>query len=196
MILLSFTLASNSHHQSLTFVQKPNLFNVAITRAKKQLICFISKPVESVQPGLLRSYLEYIRSMDPNFTAPVFADDEEYAEKPQFSTEKYNDHVEEELAGLCKEQGLTVIPGFYSAGVTIDLVVSNGSEVLAVELCGFSGDENHEKEIAKQELLQRCGWNVIRITAGVSEHPPMSLCRGRSSMCRCIPTTPGRWAMR
>ena len=36
IILLSFTIAPNSHFQSLTFIQKPNLFNVAIKRARKQ----------------------------------------------------------------------------------------------------------------------------------------------------------------
>ena len=37
-MMLSFAIASNSHNQSLMFLQKPNLFNVAITRAKKMVV--------------------------------------------------------------------------------------------------------------------------------------------------------------
>ena len=41
IMLLSWTFAQNSKPQSLIFAQKPNLFNVAITRARKKLINFI-----------------------------------------------------------------------------------------------------------------------------------------------------------
>lgn len=34
IILMSWAFANNSYPQSITFLQKPNLFNVAITRAK------------------------------------------------------------------------------------------------------------------------------------------------------------------
>ena len=38
VILMSWAIAQNAHAQSLTFLQKPNLFNVAITRARKRMI--------------------------------------------------------------------------------------------------------------------------------------------------------------
>jgi len=38
VILMSWAIAENAHSQSLTFLQKPNLFNVAITRARKRMI--------------------------------------------------------------------------------------------------------------------------------------------------------------
>lgn len=155
IIFLSFTLGENSHHQSLTFAQKPNLFNVAITRAKKKLYCYISKPVESVQSGLLKSYLEYIREINENSSKE--------------REEKYNNSFEQEIASLCKDEGLTVYPNFDSAGLKINLVVSDGENSVAIECDGFDdGREqtgNTTDPVWKQEILERCGWKVLRITA-------------------------------
>jgi len=64
IILMSWTIAPNSHSQSMMFLQKPNLFNVAITRARKRLINFISKPVNELPEGLLRDYLEYVNQQE------------------------------------------------------------------------------------------------------------------------------------
>ena len=63
-MLMSWAIAQNSHSQSLMFLQKPNLFNVAITRARKRLINFISKPINELPEGLLRDYLEFVQSQD------------------------------------------------------------------------------------------------------------------------------------
>ena len=155
-ILLSFTLASNSHHQSATFLQKPNLFNVAITRARKKLICYISRPVESLQSGLLRSYLEYIESFRAAAQKPVEMN--------------YNNLMEEEMGKLCEAEGLTVVPNFSSAGFNIDMVVSDGTNSLGIECDAYDyrdykEDQKISKEIWKQSILERCGWKIIRITA-------------------------------
>ena len=61
VMILSFAVADNSFVQSLTFLQKPNLFNVAITRARKKMICFISRNPKTLPQGLLRDYIEYIQ---------------------------------------------------------------------------------------------------------------------------------------
>ncbi len=60
IMMLSWAVADNSFNQSLTFLQIPNLFNVAITRAKKKQIVFLSKDPKSLPAGLLKSYIEYI----------------------------------------------------------------------------------------------------------------------------------------
>ncbi|MFA6989114.1 MAG: AAA domain-containing protein [Candidatus Gastranaerophilaceae bacterium] len=157
IILLSFTLAPNSHVQSLTFLQKPNLFNVAITRAKKKLICFISKPPEDLQPGLLRSYLSYIKE---------FSLQNSDENKLKIETKTYNNTLEKEIAELCIEEGLEVITGFESAGFRLDMIVSDGEKQLVLE-CDGQEDKITKpvKQVWKQSVLERCGWKIIRITA-------------------------------
>lgn len=155
VILLSFVLAQNSHIQSLTFVQKPNLFNVAITRAKKELHCYLSRDIESLPNGILRSYLEYIRELAISAPKDIF-------EQEQF----YKNDVEKEIAEQCKQAGLKVLSNFSSAGYLIDLVVTDGIRQIAVECDGII-DKNSKplRQIKKHAILERCGWNVLRITA-------------------------------
>ncbi|MDD3150519.1 MAG: AAA domain-containing protein [Candidatus Gastranaerophilales bacterium] len=154
-MLISFVLAPNSHFQSLTFVQKPNLFNVAITRAKKQMICFISKEIADLPKGLLRSYLEYIRDMNIAKKVNIF-------EREKI----FNNTLEENISKICEENGLKVISNFESAGYEIDLVISDGQKYIAVECDGIA-DENpiSVKQTKKHSILERCGWIIIRITA-------------------------------
>lgn len=158
IILLSFTVAPNSHFQSITFLQKPNLFNVAITRAKKKLICFMSRPIEDLPSGLLRSYLNYIKeySMTANLDSKM----------SKIDSNVYNNKLEREIAELCREEGLEVIAGFESAGLSLDLVVSDGEKQIAIE-CDGQEDKISKpaRPVWKQTILERCGWKIIRITA-------------------------------
>jgi superfamily I DNA/RNA helicase/very-short-patch-repair endonuclease len=157
IIILSFTLAPNSHIQSLTFLQKPNLFNVAITRAKKKLICFVSRRPEDLPKGLLRSYLEYIKEYSASANNET---------NSKFDVKSYNNSLEKEVAELCIEEGLEVITGFESAGFRLDLVVSDGEKQILIE-CDGQEDKITKpvKKVWKQAVLERCGWKIIRITA-------------------------------
>ena len=61
IILMSWAFANNSYPQSITFLQKPNLFNVAITRAKNKCINFVSHDLETMPDGHLRHYISYLK---------------------------------------------------------------------------------------------------------------------------------------
>ncbi len=152
IMILSLTIAPNSHFQSLIFAQKPNLFNVAITRARKKLICFVSKKPENIERGLLRRFLEYIQAYKKEVKAQEIA-----------SNNEYNNKQEAEIATYFEKEGYKVISNFKSAGFNINLVISKDETTVAVELDGVTKPEGNE--ITKQATLERCGWKVIRITA-------------------------------
>ena len=59
IILLSWVYADNSPYQTLTFINKPELFNVAITRAKEKLINYYS--TENLGDTLIQKYLTSIK---------------------------------------------------------------------------------------------------------------------------------------
>lgn len=153
IMLLSFAVAPNSHHQSIAFVQKPNLFNVAITRARKKLICFISRPPESLSDGLLKSYLEYIESFNTNNKKEII--------------KTYNTPEQKEMATLLEEEGIKVIPNFETAGYKVDFIALLEDKMVAVECDGFNevDKQNYDIQIKKQAVLERCGWSVVRLTA-------------------------------
>lgn len=165
-IILSFTFAENSHFQSLTFLQKPNLFNVAITRAKKKLICFISKDPKALPSGLLKRYLEYIQEQikkEQKIIAAKEYDIDEYI---------FNNSLEKEVAKEAKKAGFEVQSNFDTAGYQIDLVIadSKGNQ-LAIECDGLEdetksgGQKTALNQVKKQFILERCGWKILRITA-------------------------------
>ena len=166
IMLLSLTIAPNSHFQSIVFAQKPNLFNVAITRARKKLIAYISRPVESLPAGLIRNYLEYIQGLSSN------------SEQSRTIVPSQNDNfaIKNEIAKFLEEEGIKVFPDFEVAGFAVDFVISDEFNHMAVELNGFDlPDENASKEnedkskllksLEKQEILERCGWKVARINS-------------------------------
>lgn len=144
IMFLSFTVAPNSHHQSITFAQKPNLFNVAVTRARKKLVCYISRPPETLPPGILRDYLEYIQTV--SLEAGIIEPD---------------DPVRKEIRQLLENEGLTVLNDIEIGGYVVDFLVSNGDKMLILETAGFK-DKNI---LEKHDTLERCGWNIAYITS-------------------------------
>lgn len=159
IIMLSFTLAENSHFQSLTFLQKPNLFNVAVTRARKKNIVFISKDPKDLSQGLLRRYLEYIREQ--------LRREKRFIPHGEQNVEEniYNNEFEKDVAKACKKAGYGVTSSFDTAGYKIDLVIFDGEKRLAVECDGVEDTGTKpQNQVKKQLILERCGWTVLRIS--------------------------------
>ena len=151
-MLLSFTLAPNSHHQSIFFAQKPNLFNVAISRAKNKLICYISRPPESIPAGLLRDYLEYMRSVNRQLESSVL----KKSENPMLN----------ELMKLLQNEGIKVTRNTEIGGYPISFFISNGKKSFILETAGFEENITDFSEVVKKhQTLERCGWNLVYITA-------------------------------
>ena len=155
IILISWTVAPNSHSQSMTFMQKPNLFNVAITRARKKLYNFTSKQPQDLPEGLLRSYFEYIRETikkDFRFTedAPEFKnyfEEEVYNSiKDMFDTQNINEKI---------HVNTTI------GGVSADILIGD----LIIELDGVKDRvKSYVKPTKKQAILERSGYRIIRFT--------------------------------
>ena len=161
VMILSWAVAENSFVQSLTFLQKPNLFNVAITRARKKLICFISREPKGLPPGLLKDYLEYIQN---------YLDS---AKNDEFQKNKYKNDFEKDVAQTLIMEGLEVRAGVEAAGVLPDLLVKDPeTEIeIVVEIDGVQ-DSVKEKlpDTKKQTILERAGYKVTRISYREWEH--------------------------
>ena len=161
IMILSWAIAGNSHSQSLTFLQRPNLFNVAITRARKKLICFISKDPKTLQEGLLRSYMEYMLE---------YADDSKTQEK--LNTDVYKNDFEKEVAKAFREVGVEVRAGVEVAGFSTDLLLklpkseeNPNPEAIILEIDGVEDSiKIPQTNIKKQTILERTGFKVERLS--------------------------------
>ena len=157
IIIISWALAQNSYFQSLTFLQKPNLFNVAITRAKKKVISFISKDPKTLNNGLLKDYLEYIQHYNNKNESEVL----------KVNTNNYKNEFEKEVANALKEAGYEVVENVKLANFNCDLKVidKNSNKKVFVEVDGV--DDNKKSQVSnmkKQAIIQRCGFKVVRIS--------------------------------
>ena len=155
IMILSWAIAQNSHSQSLTFLQRPNLFNVAITRARKKLICFISKDPKTLQEGLLRSYMEYMLD---------YSEGSKIQEK--LNTDYYKNDFEKEVAAALRENGVEVRAGVEVAGFSTDLLINNpGGEQIILEIDGVEDNiKCPQTNIKKQAILERSGFKVVRLS--------------------------------
>ena len=164
IIMLSWAIADNSYSQSLIFLQKPNLFNVAITRARKKLICFISKNPKDLQPGLLRSFIENIEIYE--------ARNKEGAQI--FDENIFKNDFEKVVFSALQSEGYKVEAGKELSGVSTDLFVTDelGSQ-LCVEIDGYEDKEKtYITSTKKQAILERSGYRVERISAREWKYSP------------------------
>ena len=149
IMLMSWAIADNSRAQSLTFLQKPNLFNVAITRARKKIINFLSKAPNTIPEGLLRDYVEYVQNAKKAF---------ETKDKIQFKND-FEKEVWGELTAVIPDK--KILSGLEIGGVNADLVIDK----TVIELDGVIDKISSKySNMKKQSLLERCGFKVIRLT--------------------------------
>ena len=153
IILISWAYANNSFPQSLIFLQKPNLFNVAITRARYQMINFISKNPRELPEGILRSYLGFVEEYENRFAL---------ANSDDFDENIYKNSFEKEVAQAFRDLGHEVTCGVDIAGLSADLLVDNK---FVIECDGVE-DKTPLKvsNMKKQAIIERSGLKVYRIS--------------------------------
>ncbi len=157
IIMLSWAVADNSFNQSLTFLQIPNLFNVAITRAKKKQIIFLSKDPKTLPQGLLKDYIEYVQE---------YIERNKLKNRIEFDENIYKNSFEKEAAQRLRNEGFEVTAGKIIAGLSADLYVKSPSgKALVIECDGVTDNEKSNKtQIQKQTLIERTGLTVERLS--------------------------------
>ena len=154
IILMSWAFANNSYPQSITFLQKPNLFNVAITRARSKCINFVSHDLETMPDGHFRHYVSYLKQ---------YKDRKETVQSEGIDENIYKNPLEREIANEIRNLGHNVQAGVEIAGLSADLIVD---DKFIIEIDGVEDNKklHHMSNMKKQAILERCGYKVKRIT--------------------------------
>jgi len=151
LVILSTVIDRDFRHASLRFLEDPNLFNVAITRARRSLVVLTSVRPSDIPAGLLQSFLLYAESKAV----------------PEDLPDRFESDFERQVAEALRDAGYRVISQYPSAGYHIDLVVTNGHVSVAVECDGpthFQADGTYTTEDVQRHLvLSRAGWQIYRI---------------------------------
>lgn len=161
IILMSWAFANNSFPQSLTFLQKPNLFNVAITRARYKVINFVSRDPKTLQEGLFRDYMSYIEE---------YTNKREALKNCKIDENTYKNNLEREIAEQIRTLGHTVKAGVEIAGLSADLLVD---DKLVIEVDGVEDSiKSAISNMKKQSIIERCGFPVRRVTYREWQYSP------------------------
>ena len=177
IILISWAFADNSYMQSLTFLQKPNLFNVAITRGRNKVINFISRNPRELPDGHFRNYVSFMQEYQNRKQALLSGEIDENIYKNPF---------EREVAEKIRELDHKVVAGADIAGLSADLLVDDKFvvEIDGVEDKGRDRTPDQyrgynsiigvvgEKNMKKQAIIERSGYKVKRITYREWQYSP------------------------
>jgi very-short-patch-repair endonuclease/predicted transcriptional regulator len=135
--------------------------NVALTRARHQVIHFISAPIDRFPRGAsnVTPYLQHARNPE------LLLGEQEQRAHREPSTE-----ARLRVAAALRDEGFEIAEDVVACGASIDLVVSQTTTGARVAI--FIDAEHHPNpfveslgRIGSHSLLERAGWTVVRIPA-------------------------------
>jgi hypothetical protein len=145
VMFLSLALDPKSHRQAMRHVNQPDLFNVAVTRARAHQLLFTSIAASDCPAdSLLRRYLVEAES----------ASDADSAPSPP-------DELLELVAARLAERGLRVHRAFVAGGMAIDLVVERDGRVAGIDLVGGRGPFAKAIDLERYRMFHRAGLPIF-----------------------------------
>ena len=161
IMMISWAVADNSYTQSLMFMQKANLFNVAITRGKNKVINFVSRNPRELPDGHFRNYVSYMQNYQDKKQAVLSGEIDENI---------YKNSLEREVADKIRELDHRVVAGAEIAGLSADLLVD---DKFVIEIDGVDDKtKSHISNMKKQAIIERSGFKVKRITFREWQYSP------------------------
>lgn len=166
LMLLSFGLGDGCPAATRRFIEREDVFNVSITRARNRLVAFVSfNPANLPVDSLLRDWLGSLIEM-PAAHAPTVID-------------PFIGEVEQSLL----DSGWTCRTGATVAGIPIDILVQNAAGVrIALDLVGQGGRSGEQVPMRQLMLLQRAGLRLL----------PLGIAEWRADPARCLKAI-GQW---
>jgi len=149
MMLLSCAVDRNSAGGTYLYLNRPDVFNVSVTRARHlQLVFFSAEIADLPKNNLLRLFLESIsRSTAPPAT-DILARDKNI----------------EELTNQLRAQGMTIARNYPIAGIPMDLVAMLGTDSIAIDLVGFPGERRDILHLDRYKMFERAGLPIFPIS--------------------------------
>ncbi|MGL6010901.1 MAG: DEAD/DEAH box helicase, partial [Shewanella oncorhynchi] len=150
IMLLSFSITANDSRAAV-YLNREDMFNVAITRAKQMQWLFLSVQAHELpNNNLLATYLA---------SAGQFQAAHNYVDAL--------DSFGQSVAQAIEAKGITVWRAYHLAGLELDILCRYGNQYLAIDLIGYPGPWADFFEIELYKLLQRAGIKLIPVSYGL-----------------------------
>ena len=157
LMILSFAIDRESS-QAAAYLNRADLFNVAITRAReRQVLLFSGDERQLSATHLLRRYLEYL-------------------EKPGVAWQPgATDAARQTLCEVLQAEGVSVWSHYPLAGQVLDLFCRRGEKCLAIDLIGFPGEGEGFLELERYLVLTRAGLETLPLSYGLWREAPQQV---------------------
>ncbi|MCL2914494.1 DNA2/NAM7 family helicase [Shewanella corallii] len=157
IMLLSFGL-DNSAKRAAIYLNREDVFNVAITRAREQQHLFISFDAALLPAtALVRRYLDSVSDFAASHSQNELVDEFQLA-----------------VVDALRERGVETWTGYEVAGTEIDILCRQHGRYLALDLIGYPGPWEQFFELNSYSILRRAGVQVIPISYGLWRTRPQS----------------------
>ncbi len=149
IVFLSFAVDKNTHHSAFLHLNKRDVFNVSITRARSlQYVIYSVNVADLGNTSLFRKYIESLQ----NGASPR-ADKQCAKEKDIFITEF--------KAEIDKLGSIAAWIAYPVAGISIDIILQYDNQTIGVDLIGYPGDFYEAFTIERYKVLNRTGLRVF-----------------------------------
>ena len=147
-MFLSFAVDASSHHAVHIHINKEDVFNVSITRAKYKQYVYLSINKDEMKRGhLLEKYVN-----QEEVSTPVVNKDKDY------------DVFVEEVVALLKKKKMPYWIGTVVAGQKIDVLVKKNEGYLAIDLIGYAGEFEEAYDLDALRILARANVDVFPLS--------------------------------
>jgi len=147
IMFLSFVVDDSTHPSTYIYLNKADVFNVSITRARNRQIVFASVDYQKLNPSyLLPQYLSSIRQQQ---------------QIPLHENEVYDLFAEQVIALVEMWKVDTILKSYPVAGTDIDLVVVNNNKTYCIDLIGYPGELEGQFSLSKIQLLNRMNFQLF-----------------------------------
>lgn len=141
IILLSLCVSNSTHHSAYLHANKPEVLNVAITRAKSLQYVFLSASEEKLGDSLLGKYISFISTNNENLEA-----------------EQEADAFQEDVIAALKKKGINEIYQAHPvAGSVLDLLVCHNGKHFFIDLIGYPGQYVDAFSMERYQTFGRTG---------------------------------------
>jgi hypothetical protein len=148
IMLISCAVDKDSVAGSFNYINRTDVFNVSITRARELQLVYLSCPEDFLpEKSLLKKFITSIGQV----------------QEIKLSDEQERHQDIKDLINHLRADDYHVLLNYPVAGIEMDLVIMKDSEVLAVDLVGFAGEEADAFHLSRYKIFERAGLTIIPI---------------------------------
>jgi hypothetical protein len=148
IMLLSLAVDSKTGSQTLRYLEKPDVFNVSMTRARQEQHVYCSAATANLPSGsLLGRFLEHAAGGGMG--------------EPSGAKRSARDSFACEVIAALKARGLQAREGHEVAGLTIDVLAVAGDQALGIDLVGYPGRFHEIFPFERYRMFFRAGLQIL-----------------------------------